>query len=133
MLTEGNVTAFWYRLDQTLKNSARKNLKALCASIGIPYQTLINQKSQGRYPTVPMIMTLASEFSCSVDWLLFGEDRGLTQSLDEHAGLVRRKEIINVVLMSDSNELLSSLEHLLMVKSSNKKNPSQREKGEERT
>lgn len=47
-------------------------------------------------------------------------ERGLAQSPDEQTGLVRKKEIINGVLMSDSNELLSSLEHLLMVKSSNK-------------
>ena len=72
-MTEQDVRLFWERLRiQQIKKGVR-NLKKICAKEGISYQTLINQKCTNRFPTVPIIVALAKELNCSIDWLLTGE------------------------------------------------------------
>ena len=71
---EGNAIQFWERLEIAQIEYGRMTLQDLCRICDVPYQTVINQKCQKRYPTVPTIMKFSQLLNCSVDWLLFGSD-----------------------------------------------------------
>ena len=73
-MTEQDTRQFWTRLRKQQIKTGIKNLKKICAKEGISYQTLINQKCTNRYPSVPIIVTLARELNCSIDWLLTGQE-----------------------------------------------------------
>lgn len=63
---------FWGRVEQKQKESGNTNLKAICEKIGIPYQTIANQKSSARLPNLLSAVFLAKELETCVEWLLFG-------------------------------------------------------------
>ena len=100
---------FWGRLEIVQKNE-NKNLKAVCKNIGIPYQTLINQKSAARLPSLSVAMLLASELNTSLDWLLFGDrtvtedDKQLISALLSDA---RKKAIVEKVSGLSQSELFA--------------------------
>lgn len=100
---------FWGRLEIAQKNE-NKNLKAVCKNIGIPYQTLINQKSAARLPALSVAMLLASELNSSLDWLLFGDrtatenDRQLISALLSDA---RKRAIVEKVSALNQSELFA--------------------------
>ena len=77
-LSEQDAKSFWTRLRKQQIKEGVRNLKKICAKEGLSYQTLINQKCTNRYPTVPIIVVLAKELNCSIDWLLTGEEHDNT-------------------------------------------------------
>lgn len=113
-MSDRSVNAFWNRLERSRKAQGNISLKELCSKVGIPYQTIVNQKSEGRYPTISMLMPLASELKCSVDWLLFGRTARCGKITEETTALSRKREILNAVLMTDSDETLSAIELTLL-------------------
>lgn len=75
---ESNAKEFWQRLEDAQRRTGKTNLQALCRIMDIPYQTVINQKCQGRYPSIPVIISLAKMLHCSIDWLLMGSEAEAT-------------------------------------------------------
>ena len=111
-MSEKSVDAFWSRLDQSLKNAGEVSMRNFCARVGLPYQTLLNQRSQGRYPTTAMVVLLASGLKCSIDWLLFGDEARNRSNSAEAVALERKKDIISRIVVSESTDLLDSIEYI---------------------
>lgn len=111
-MSEISVEAFWERLEQTMKVSGESSMRNFCAKVGLPYQTLLNQRSQGRYPATSMMIELASGLGCSIDWLVFGDEARGRNSGEEYIALERKKDIISRIVMSESSDLLDSLEYI---------------------
>ena len=72
---ENNIDEFWLRLEQVQLSSGKITLQALCQSVNTPYQTVINQKCQHRYPSVSVLVKFSNALHVSPDWLLFGSER----------------------------------------------------------
>jgi len=72
MTKEQLAMNFWGRIEQAQQLEGKGNLKSICHSAGIPYQTVINQKSAARLPSLENAHKLASILDCSMDWLLSG-------------------------------------------------------------
>lgn len=68
-----DVSDFWLRLELTIIGKKKKSLKNVCNKLGVHYQTMVNQKSQQRYPSIEVISKIAREIDCSLDWLVFGK------------------------------------------------------------
>ena len=66
---------FWGRIEQAQTEENKLSLKNLCKSIGAPYQTIINQKSSARLPSLIIAIKLAEELNRPIDWLLFGDKK----------------------------------------------------------
>ena len=66
------VSDFWLRLDLAVKMRKKDSLKEVCSEAGVVYQTLVNQKCEKRYPTVPVIIRLCRVLECQLDWLILG-------------------------------------------------------------
>ena len=77
-IMDSNAKEFWQRLEEAQIRTGKTNLQALCRLMDIPYQTVINQKCQGRYPSIPTIISLAKILHCSIDWLLMGSEAEAT-------------------------------------------------------
>ena len=72
-MTELDAGLFWKRLEEKQRGRGKKkSLRAICENTGIPYQTVVNQKCDNRFPTASVIVALAEELDCSIDWLLTG-------------------------------------------------------------
>ncbi len=54
-----------------------------------PYQTVVNQKCDNRFPTASVIVALAEELDCSIDWLLTGSERQFSEELNNVKEKVR--------------------------------------------
>ncbi len=67
------VDDFWKRLKLVQFIRGKNNLRTLCEDLGIPYQTLVNEKSLHKYPSVSVLIDLSRALDCSIDWLLFGD------------------------------------------------------------
>ncbi len=77
-----NVADFWERLELAQLKANKITLQNLCKSLGIPYQTIINQKCQNRYPSVTTLLKFADALHTSVDWLLVGTEKTTTARLE---------------------------------------------------
>jgi len=99
-----NAKVFWERLEIAQIEYERMTLQSLCRMCGIPYQTVINQKCQKRYPSVDTIMKFAKILNCSVDWLLFGSEQ-----INEE----RVENLVNKVRGASSDQF-TALETLLI-------------------
>ena len=73
-MDNNNVSDFWQRLNIALASCNKTSLKEVCMTAGVAYQTLLNQKCQNRFPSVPVIAALAKELDCTIDWLLTGKE-----------------------------------------------------------
>ncbi|MCR4676802.1 MAG: helix-turn-helix domain containing protein [Sphaerochaetaceae bacterium] len=62
-----------------------KSIRNLSNETGIPYQTIVNQRTQGRYPTVEMLYKIAKVMNVSLDWLLLGKERKIDKNVLEVA------------------------------------------------
>lgn len=49
---------------------------------GIPYQTVVNQNCDNRFSAVPLLVAIAEELDCSIDWLLTGSERQFSEELN---------------------------------------------------
>lgn len=77
------VTSFWNRVEMALLRSDMKTLKDLCARIDTPYQTMINQRSVDRYPSVDTVARMAEQLDVSIDWLVSGKTNNQLSLSDE--------------------------------------------------
>ena len=84
-----NAKEFWARLESAQADYGKVTLQGLCRLIEAPYQTLINQKCQGRYPSIPVLMKLASTLNVSTDWLLFGVEKATKQKVESLVKKIR--------------------------------------------
>lgn len=55
-----------------MKMRKKDSLKEVCSEASVVYQTLVNQKCEKRYPTVPVIIRLCRVLECPLDWLILG-------------------------------------------------------------
>ncbi len=89
-MDNNNVSDFWKRLEEKQRGRGKKkSLRAICENTGIPYQTVVNQKCDNRFPTVSVIVALAEELDCSIDWLLTGSERQFSEELNNVKEKVR--------------------------------------------
>lgn len=96
---ETNARDFWSRLEEAQSRTGKTNLQALCRLVNIPYQTVINQKCQGRYPSVTNIIAFASVLNCSIDWLVLGPG--------EEASLKRIDALVNKIRNASSDQIIA--------------------------
>lgn len=110
MNNERKAMDFWGRVERAQQLSGKTNLKDLCRTIGVPYQTLANQRTGARLPALPIAVALAKELGTSVEWLLSGsgDDKVIEES--RIAAIVKKIETMS------QNEVFA-LEVLLGLKS----------------
>lgn len=111
-MSDNNIETFWERLGQAMRVAGESSLRNFCVKAGLPYQTILNQKSQKRYPATSMLIILARELKCSLDWLIFGDETMKKEDNEEYQMLVHKKEIIDRIIMSESPDLLDSLDYI---------------------
>ena len=112
MTEEQLAMDFWGRTEIAQKAEDKNNLKTVCTSIGVPYQTIINQKSSARLPSLEVASKLADELHCSLDWLMFGSDKRVTieneqQFIRQIMGDARKRAIIEKVANLNQSELFA--------------------------
>ena len=91
-----NALDFWNRVDEILVKKS-ESLVGISRKIGVAYQTLINQKCQDRYPSIPVAMRIADELGCTLNYLLTGEEiKPVSDTV---------KKIVERLLKSNTNEL----------------------------
>lgn len=66
---------FWGRVEQAQQLCGKNNLKEVCRKIAVPYQTLANQKTGARLPSLVVAVSLAKELGTTVEWLLNGIEK----------------------------------------------------------
>lgn len=101
---------FWGRVEQSQQLCGKTNLKEISRKIGVSYQTLVNQKTSARLPSLIVAVHIAKELGTTVEWLLYGLTNNT--SLPENSrlsALVKRLEEL-------SQTEIFALEVLLNVK-----------------
>lgn len=68
-----DVSDFWLRLELALIGNRRKSLRDVCNKLGVPYQTMVNQRYKGKYLSIEVVTKIAQEVNCSLDWLVLGK------------------------------------------------------------
>lgn len=118
-MNEESAMNFWGRIEQAQQLEGR-SLKAICRETGISYQTIMNEKTYARLPSLEVASKLASELHCSIDWLMFGENMSVT--IDNESQVVRqilsdpRKKAIVEKVASSNQSALFSIEYLLGIR-----------------
>lgn len=74
MTKEQLAMNFWGRFEQAQLAANKLSLKQLCQTINVPYQTIINQKSSARLPSLEFAVKSAQELNSSVEWLFCGDN-----------------------------------------------------------
>ena len=108
---------FWGRVEQA-QQLENRSLRAICKEKGISYKTIMNEKSYARLPSLEIASKLAAELRCSLDWLVFGENRSLDSDSQIIAGLLsdpRKKAIVERLALSNQSALFS-IEYLLGIR-----------------
>ena len=101
---------FWGRIEQAQKSENKNSLKAICKSINVPYQTLINQKSSAKLPSLAVAMLLSSELNTSLDWLLFGDNKSSVsdrQLIGRLLSDARKRSVIERIANLNQSELFA--------------------------
>lgn len=101
---EYSIDDFWLRLEQVQLMAGRMTLQTLCENVQTPYQTVINQKCQHRYPSVSVLVKFAVALHVSLDWLLFGTEKPDSDRVQKLIDKIR----------SSSSEEISAIETLIM-------------------
>ena len=74
-----DVTAFWSRFENLLADKMRtegyRTKKEFFKAHNIAYSSYDNAKRLGRIPATEAVVSYASLFGVSVDWILLGDDR----------------------------------------------------------
>lgn len=84
---------FWGRVEQSQQLCGKTSLKDICRKIAVPYQTLANQKTGARLPSLVVAVSLAKELGTTVEWLLYGVGKDARASEDTRlSALMRRIE-----------------------------------------
>lgn len=66
---------FWGRVEIAQKEAGITSFKSLCKNAGLLYNSIMNNRSQGKLPEITSIASMAKELGTSIDWLIFGENR----------------------------------------------------------
>lgn len=82
---------FWGRVEQSQQLCGKNCLKDICRKIGVPYQTIANQKTGARLPSLVVAVSLAKELGTSVEWLLYGVGKDAKVSTDDRLSALMRK------------------------------------------
>ena len=102
---------FWGRVEQSQQLCGKTNLKDISRKIGVPYQTLVNQKTGARLPSLLVATQIAKELGTTVEWLLYGSDKNTSNTENTRLNaLIKRIEAL-------SQTEVFALEILLGVKS----------------
>ena len=84
---------FWGRVEQSQQLCGKTSLKDICRKIAVPYQTLANQKTGARLPSLVVAVSLAKELGTTVEWLLYGVEKDARASEDTRlSALMKRIE-----------------------------------------
>ena len=89
IVSENIAMNFWGRVEIAQKDAGLETIKDLCREADVPYQTVINERSKGKLPTLPTAIKISDCVNKPVDWLL----RGDTQSANDE-----EKKVINTLL-----------------------------------
>lgn len=101
---------FWGRVEQSQQLCGKTNLKDIARKIGVPYQTLVNQKTGARLPSLIVAVTIAKELGTTVEWLLYGSGKNASSIENTRlSALIKRIEEL-------SQTEIFALEVLLKVK-----------------
>ncbi len=116
-MNEETAMNFWGRIEQA-QQIENKSLKAICRETGISYKTIMNEKSYARLPSLEVASKLATELHCSLDWLIFGDNKSLENDSQIIAGLLSdpRKKVIAEKLAISNPSALFSIEYLLGIR-----------------
>lgn len=101
---------FWGRVEQAQKLENKNSLKAICKTINVPYQTLINQKSSAKLPSLTVAMFLSSELNTSLDWLIFGDNEGSVSDrllIERLLSDARKRSVIERIANLNRSELFA--------------------------
>lgn len=103
---------FWGRIEQAQKLENRNNLSEICKAIKVPYQTIINQKSAARLPSLEVASLFAGELHCSLDWLILGSENNVKLENENQLSRQilsdpRKKAIVEKVANLSQSELFA--------------------------
>ncbi|MBQ0071462.1 MAG: hypothetical protein KBS81_06360 [Spirochaetales bacterium] len=86
---------FWGRVEQAQQLCGKTSLKDICRKMAVPYQTLANQKTGARLPSLVVAVSLAKELGTTVEWLLYGvnKDARITEDTRLNALMKRIEEL----------------------------------------
>ena len=101
---------FWGRIEQAQRSENKNSLKAICKTINVPYQTVVNQKSAARLPSLTVAMLLASELNTSLDWLLFGDNKSSVsdrQLIGRLLSDARKRSVMERIASLNQSELFA--------------------------
>lgn len=120
MKNEQVAMNFWGRVEQMQSANGKTNLKQLCKSLEIPYQTVNNAKAKATLPNALYIAKIAKALNCSIEWLLFGTDVDISlNSANEIAQQIlhdeRKKALIDKITKLSEPEL-HAIEVLLKIR-----------------
>jgi len=110
-----DIPAFWDRVDESLKTSGRR-LNEVCASLGISYGTITQNRSQKKYPNLENALSLCKALNASLDTWIYGtEQKGRptpeAQAVEQSPRLQRI-----VSILQQSPEKLDAIETILDAK-----------------
>lgn len=84
---------FWGRVEQAQQLCGKTSLKDICRKMAVPYQTLANQKTGARLPSLVVAVSLAKELGTTVEWLLYGVSKDVKTTEDTRlSALLKRIE-----------------------------------------
>lgn len=81
---------FWKRVDELRYPSS---LSEFSKKVGVPYQTLLNQRSECRYPKRDDISKIASALHTSIDYLMTGKKTEAEPSCPEAEAVKESPEL----------------------------------------
>ncbi|MCR4675834.1 MAG: hypothetical protein K5634_01225 [Sphaerochaetaceae bacterium] len=64
-------------------------MKAFCKEAGVPYETIVNQRVQGRYPTVDVLNRFTDIADFSLDWLILGKEYSFEKNVLDAATRIK--------------------------------------------
>jgi len=76
MITTMAVKEFWQRLDASVKAEGT-SYSSLGSDLGFSAYTLYNDRARNLYPRLSILVKLVERLGVSLDWLVFGEEKGV--------------------------------------------------------
>ena len=81
-ITEGMAMDFWGRVELAQLEAGFETIKDLCKEADVAYQTVINERSKGKLPTLPTAVKISDCVNKPMDWLLYGDDQNARNEKD---------------------------------------------------
>ena len=73
---------FWGRVELAQLEAGFETIKDLCKEADVAYQTVINERSKGKLPTLPTAVKISDCVNKPMDWLLYGDDQNARNEKD---------------------------------------------------